>query len=72
MENFQTYLLDEISFCFNILGITETRIKNACNNLVFYPDIPHYNFEHVPTSLSAGVFARIWMRILNTQLSKML
>ena len=72
MENFQTHLLDEISFCCNILGITETRIKNACNNLVFYPDIPHYNFEHVPTPLSAGVFARIWMRILNTQLSKML
>ena len=43
MENFQTHLLDEISFCFNILGNTETRIKNACNNLVFYPAIPHYN-----------------------------
>ena len=58
-ENFQTHLLDEITFRFNILGITETRIKNACNNLVFYPAIPHYNFEHVPTPLSAGVFARI-------------
>ena len=70
MENFQTHLLDEISFCFNILGITESRIKDACNNLVFYPAIPHYNFEHVPTPLSARVFARILMRILNTQLSK--
>ena len=51
-ENFQTHLLDELlTFCFNILGITETRIKNACDNLDFNPAIPHYNFEHVPTRL---------------------
>ena len=56
MENFQTHLLDELTFRFNILGITETRIKNACDNLDFNPAIPQYNFEHVPTPLSAGGF----------------
>ena len=53
MENFQTHLLDELTFRFNILGIKETRIKNACDSLDFNP-APHYNFEHVPTPLSAG------------------
>ena len=53
-ENFQTHLLDELTFRFNILGITETRIKSACDNLDFNPTISHYNFEHVPTPLSAG------------------
>ena len=54
LENFQTHLLDELTFRFNILGITETRIKTACDNLDFNPTISHYNFEHVPTPLSAG------------------
>ena len=54
MENFQTHLLDALTFRFNILGITETRIKSACDNLDFNPTISHYNFEHVPTPLSAG------------------
>ena len=54
LENFQTHLLDELTFRFNILGITETRIKSACDNLDFNPTISHYNFEHVPTPLSAG------------------
>ena len=54
LENFQTHLLDELTFRFNILGITETRIKSTCDNLDFNPTISHYNFEHVPTPLSAG------------------
>ena len=54
LENFQTHLLDELTFRFNILGIAETRIKSACDNLDFNPTISHYNFEHVPTPLSAG------------------
>ena len=54
LENFQTHLLDELTFRFNILGITETRIKTACDNLDFNPAISHYNFERVPTPLSAG------------------
>ena len=54
LENFQTHLLDALTFRFNILGITETRIKSACDNLDFNPTISHYNFEHVPTPLSAG------------------
>ena len=43
-----------LTFRFNILGITETRIKTACDNLDFNPTISHYNFERVPTPLSAG------------------
>jgi len=35
LKNFQTHLLDELTFRFNILGITETRIKNAYDNLDF-------------------------------------
>ena len=54
LENFQTHLLDELTFRFNILGITETRIKSACDNLDFNPTISHYNFERVPTPFSAG------------------
>ena len=49
MEIFQTHILDELTFR---LGITETRIKNACDNLDFNPAIPHYNFEHMPNSFS--------------------
>ena len=39
LENFQSHLLDELTFRFNILGITETRIKSACDNLDFNPTI---------------------------------
>ena len=48
LEIFQTHILDELTFR---LGITETRIKNACDNLDFNPAIPHYNFEHMPKPL---------------------
>ena len=54
MENFQTHLLEELDFHFNVIGITETRIKNEHGNLDFNPVIPNYNFEYVPTPLSAG------------------
>ena len=54
LESLQTHLLDELNFHFNVLGITETRINNSLENLDFNPSIPHYNFEYVPTPLSAG------------------
>ena len=37
LENFETHPLDELTFRFNILGITESRIKNACDNRDFNP-----------------------------------
>ena len=54
LEKFQTHLLEEIDFHFNIIGITETRIGNELGDLDFNPMIPNYNFEYVPTPLSAG------------------
>ena len=52
LENFQTHLLSELGHHFDIIGVTETRIRNS--NFTFNPEIPGYNFEYVPTPLSAG------------------
>ena len=54
LQSLQTHLLDELNFHFNVLGITETKIHNSLENLDFNPSISHYNFEYVPTPLSAG------------------
>ena len=71
LENFQTHLLDELTFRFNILGITETRIKTTCDNLDFNPTIPHYITLNMCQQLfQLDVLACISMRLLNTQLSK--
>lgn len=53
LENFQTHLLDELNYHFSVIGVTETRIRNA-NSMDFNPEIPGYTFEYVPTPLSAG------------------
>jgi hypothetical protein len=53
IENFQEHLLQELNFTFSIIGVTETRItQSSC--LDFNPNIVGYNFEYVPTPLSAG------------------
>ena len=53
IEAFQNHLLSELSFSFNVIGVSETRIiKNQ--PLLFNPDLPGYNFEYTPTPLSAG------------------
>ena len=54
LENFQVHLLDELQLHFNVIGVTETRITNFNIPLDFDPSIPNYNFEYVPTPLSAG------------------
>ena len=54
LENFQVHLLDELQLHFNVIGVTETRITNFNIPLDFGPSIPNYNFEYVPTPLSAG------------------
>ena len=53
LENLQTHLLHELDFHFNVIGVTETRITNS-NFIDFNPNITGYNFEYVPTPLSAG------------------
>ena len=52
LGNLQTHILSELSFHFSLLAVSETRINNE--NLDFNPCIPNYNFEFVPTPLSAG------------------
>lgn len=57
LENFQSHLLSELDFNFDILGISETKITNS-RTLDVAPDlnlnIPGYSFEYVPTPLSSG------------------
>ena len=54
LENLQSHLLDELDFHFqDVIGVTETKITNS-NLEGFIPSIPGYNFEYVPTPLSAG------------------
>ena len=47
LENFQTHLLDELDFHFNIIGVTEAKINSSTENLDFNPSILHYNFEYL-------------------------
>jgi len=54
LENFQVHLLDELQLHFDVIGVTETKITNFNIPLDFDPSIPNYNFEYVPTPLSAG------------------
>ena len=54
LENFQVHFLDELQLHFDVIGVTETKITNSNIPLDFDPSIPNYNFEYVPTPLSAG------------------
>ena len=38
LENFQTHLLDELDFHFNIIGVTETRINSSTENCILMSD----------------------------------
>ena len=53
LEDLQTQLIDELGFPFSIIAVTETKITNE-GGLNFNPKIPNYEFEYVPTPLSAG------------------
>ena len=46
-------MLDELNFHVSVVGVTETRIRNA-NFIDFNPEILGYTFEYVLTPLSAG------------------
>ena len=54
IKNFQVHLLDELQLHFSVIEVTETIITNSNVPLHFDPSIPNYNFEYVPTPLSAG------------------
>ena len=53
LENFQTHILYELDFHFNIIGVTETKITNV-NSQMCTAVIPGYSFEYVPMPLSSG------------------
>ena len=53
LENLENEILAELDYHFNIIGLTETKITNS-NIDVGIPRISGYNFEYVPTPLSAG------------------
>jgi hypothetical protein len=46
-------LLDELSYHFNVIGVTETKITHS-TQLNFKTEIPGYKFEYVPTPLASG------------------
>jgi hypothetical protein len=49
----QTHLLDELAYHFDVIGVTETRIKQDAF-IDFNPSMPNYNFEFVHTPFAAG------------------
>lgn len=53
LEDFQSQLLEEIDFQFDIIGISETKITNNVQSLLNL-NIPNYCFEYVPTPRSCG------------------
>ena len=46
-------LLDELDFHFDVIGISETKIRNS-NESKAHPHISGYVFEYVPTPLASG------------------
>ena len=52
LEYLECHPLAELDFYFDVIGISETKITNS-NSDVNIPKIPGYNFEFVPTPLSA-------------------
>ena len=54
LEKFQSDLLDELQYEFDIIGITETKTTSSSVPLRVNMNIPNYSFEYVPTPLSSG------------------
>ena len=53
MENLEVHLLDELGHHFSVTGVSETKIAKT-SLLDFNPSIAGYEFEYVPTPLTAG------------------
>ena len=54
LEQLETHLLDELNFDFDILGISETKIRTSSLERNLNLNIPGYSFEFVPTPLASG------------------
>ena len=54
LEKFQTHLLNELAYEFDVIGISETKITNLSQHNRSNLNIPGYSFEYVPTPLASG------------------
>ena len=54
LEQLETHLLEELNFDFDILGISETKIRTSSLERNLNLNIPGYSFEFVPTPLASG------------------
>ena len=52
-ESLETHLLNELEYHFSVIGITETKLANS-DLPELLPSLPGYEFEFVPSPLSAG------------------
>ena len=52
-ESLETHLLNELEYHFSVIGITETKLANS-DLPEQLPSLPGYEFEFVPSPLSAG------------------
>ena len=53
LGNLQIHLLRELAYNFNVIGVTEIKIRdNTCND--FNPELVNYQFKFVPTPLASG------------------
>ena len=52
-ESLETQLLNELEYHFSVIGITETKLANS-DLPEQLPSLPGYEFEFVPSPLSAG------------------
>ena len=52
-ESLETHLLNELEYHFSVIGITETKLTNS-DLPELLPSLPGYEFEFVPSPLSAG------------------
>ena len=55
LGNLQIHLLRELAYNFNVIGVTEIKIRdNTCND--FNPELVNYHdqFKFVPTPLASG------------------
>ena len=54
LDEFQSHLLRELNYNFDVIGISETKITSSSPASSLNLDIPGYKFEHVPTPLAFG------------------
>ena len=63
-EKLQTHLLNELDYHFTVIGITETRIT-VFKLPKHLPSLPGYEFEFVPTFLTAGGVGMLILKLIN-------